>query len=78
MNAKYDQSLTPLARLIYAELLLKTCYGTRATKVSDFELAAAFKISERSVARSLSKLCKSGYLRKGKILNSRALYIISQ
>ncbi len=78
MNAKYDPRLTPLARLIYTELLLKTCYGTRATKVSDIELAEAFKISERSVSRSLSKLCKAGYLRKAKILNARALFIINK
>lgn len=78
MNARYDPTLTPMTRLIYTELLFKTCHGTRATRVSDFELAEAFNVSIKCASRCINRLCKSGYLRKEKLLYSRALHIISK
>ena len=75
MNAKYDSRLSPMTRLIYNNLLSRTCHGSRPTKIEDNELALLFNLTDRSVSRSINLLCKYGYLRKVKLLNKRLLYI---
>ncbi len=63
-DARYDSSLSALTRLIYTELVSRCNRGKRSSSVSDEELARLYDITLRSVGRSLSALCRRGYINK--------------